>query len=362
MTPFRRPRRVAWIVNHRTLMHSEVPLFRRLGFEVFVPKVIPIDDPLYRSGAVTHEFDDDLGLSRAALDVLNMHDFYRRRWSPTLARILNDEFDVVVTSISAYTTPIREAVQNFGGTVVARVFGREHPRQYLEFFDDAVGAQILSAIDAMGSRFVFGQAFDNLADVEDPVLRRRAHTITPALPQFVYERAGTWHGSGDHALMLCPAIADSPYYGARYDEMKRCFGHLPHRIFGRQLTPVEDPAVLDYLSDDALLDCYAAAPVFLYPSTEPRHVHYSPLEAMVVGAPVLYRHGALIDCLMSGADMPGACVDAAEMETKARALLAGDRNLADAIRATQEAIFAKFSIEVAYAQWASILAPIGSAA
>jgi hypothetical protein len=343
-------------------MQSEVPIFRQLGYEVFVPKVIPTDDPGYRSGAVTYEFDEGLRLSPAALRVLNAHDFYRRPWSPTLERILNEEFDVVVTSISAYLTPVMESVRAFSGTVVARVFGREHPRRYTEFFLGPQTAPCLTGIAAMGARFVFGQAFDNLADVEDPVLRARAHTITPPLPPFVYERAGTWRGGGEHAILLCPGIAESPYYGAQYDEIKRCFGALPHRIFGRQLTPIDDPAVLDYLSDDALLDLYAAAPVFVYPSTEPRHVHYSPLEAMVVGTPVLYRRDALIDTVMSGADVPGACVDAAEMDVKARALLAGDRDLADAIRATQDAVVRKFSIEVAHAQWAQILASVGAVA
>ncbi|HEY7134365.1 MAG TPA: hypothetical protein VIB48_04795 [Acidimicrobiia bacterium] len=343
-------------------MQSEVPIFRQLGYEVFIPKVIPTDDPGYRSGAVTYEFDEMLALAPSALRVLNTHDFYRRRWSPTIERILNEEFDVVVTSISAYLAPVLESVRAFSGTVVARVFGREHPRRYTEFFLDSRYGPFLSLIPAMGDRFVFGQAFDNLADVEDPVLRARAHTITPPLPPFVYERAGTWHGGGEHAILLCPGIAESPYYGAQYDEIKRCFGGLPHRIFGRQLTPVEDPTVLGYLSDDALLDLYATAPVFLYPSTEPRHVHYSPLEAMVVGTPVLYRRDALIDTLMSGADMPGACDDAAEMEAKARALLAGDRDVADAIRATQDAVVRKFSSEVAHAQWAQILAPIGAVA
>ena len=211
-----RPKRLVWIVNHRTLMEGEVPVLRGLGYEIFVPKVIPSDDPEYRSGAVTYEYDETLTLPLAALAVLNEHDFYRRVWSPTLATILNRYFDVVVTSVSLYTTPLEQAVRRFQGTVVARVF--------------------------------------------------------------------------------------------------------------------------------------------LYPSTEPRHVHYSPLEAMVVGTPVLYRRGGLIDLLAGRGALPGSCASAEEMHDKAAALLAGDRTLADEIRAKQPHVLCHFSDDLASRQWASALA------
>ena len=120
--------------------------------------------------------------------------------------------------------------------------------------------------------------------------------------------------------MLCPEIAASPYYQAIYDAMKADFGTLPHAIFGRQSQPVDDAAVLPYLSEADLFAMYAAAPVMVYPSAEPRHVHYSPVEAMIVGTPVLYRRGALLDRL-AGTTLPGACVDADELRAKAGRLL-----------------------------------------
>jgi glycosyltransferase involved in cell wall biosynthesis len=150
-------------------------------------------------------------------------------------------------------------------------------------------------------------------------------------------------------------VSDGAYYQAIYERDKRDFGDFPHLFFGRQLGPVNDAAVLPYLTDSALLDLYAATPVFIYPSTEPRHVHYSPLEAMVVGAPVLYRRGTLID-LLAGADLPGACADIVEMREKARRLLAGDKVLADAIRATQERVLGTFAVNLIRQQWTAVLA------
>ena len=84
-------RRLLWIVNHKTLMPAEVPILRSLGWEVFVPKVVPDHDPGFRSAAITWEYDAALGLPRTALAVLNRHNFTsttgRLRWQRSSTRI-----------------------------------------------------------------------------------------------------------------------------------------------------------------------------------------------------------------------------------------------------------------------------------
>ncbi|HWD73836.1 MAG TPA: hypothetical protein VG371_01770 [Solirubrobacteraceae bacterium] len=277
-----RPKRLLYNVNHRTLGQAEVPIFRELGYEVFIPKVVPGDDPEFRSHELTYEHDASLTCSAATLAVLNHHDFYRAAaWTPTVKMIVNREFDVVVVALSAYLTPLAEAVTNFAGLVVARAFGREHPYRYTDHFTEQSRLSLLSAMEDMGDRFVFGQGYDNLAEIENAPLRTRRHTITVPLPERIFEAGDTWTGDGTAAIFICPGILDHVYYRERYDEIKRDFGDLPHAIFGRQATPVADPDVLPYLTDAGLGELYAQAPVFVYPSREARHVHYSPIEAMV---------------------------------------------------------------------------------
>lgn len=355
-----RPRRLLWVVNHKTLLPAEVPIFRELGYEVFIPKIIP-NDPDYRSAVVTYEYDASLTLSRHALDVLNAHEFYGQTylgntWSPTVCGILNAEFDVLITSFSAFVTPVRESVRKFQGTVMARVFGLEKTRSYAGILDWLGLGDVVDVAEARGRRFVWAQGYDNLADVEPPGLVRHAHTVTVPLPEHIYRYADTWRGGGGEAILLCPDIRMvGGYYKAIYDGIKRDFGDLPHRIFGRQVEDIPDPNLLRYLSLDRLMDVFATAPVFIYPSEEPRHIHYSPIEAMVVGTPVLYRRGALTDNITGGADLPGACATTEEMRDKALRLIAGDAALAEAIRATQQRVVDTFSMDLARRQWAAVL-------
>jgi hypothetical protein len=352
--PEGRRRRLLWIVNHKTLMRSEVSILRSIGWEVFVPKIVPDHDSGYRSASITHEYDDYLGLPSPTLAVLNNHNFYERAWSPTVATIIGDHFDALVAHFSCYTITLSEAARKFRGLVVARAFGREHPRTYSEFQEYGQRKDLLSEIASLGERFIFGQAYSNLAEVESPVLQSRAHTITVSLPDELFKHCGSWTGGGQEAIFLCPAISGL-YYRSIYDRIKHHFGSLPHRIFGRQIQSVDDPAVLPWLTDEQLIQLYATAPVFAYPHTEPRHLHYSPLEAMVVGTPVLYMRGALIDQLADRANLPGACADFDEMRRKAERILAGDLSLAEAIRSAQSRVLDLFSYQVARRQWRSVL-------
>ena len=187
---------------------------------------------------------------------------------------------------------------------------------------------------------------------------RRCRSVrTPSpyrCPNSFYGHRDTWAGGAAKAIFLCPSVAPGAYYGEVYKGIKRDFGDLPHIIFGRQTMPIDDPAVLPYLTDDELWALYRYAPVFIYPSDEPRHIHYSPLEAIIVGTPVLYRRGALTD-VIAGEPLPGACANTAEMHDKAGRLLGGDRDLAEAIRASQGRILDAFAPDLARRQWAAAL-------
>jgi hypothetical protein len=345
--------RLLWILNHKTLLPAEVPILRSLGFAVFIPKKLP-NTPDYASTIVDYSYDAELGLSDEALEVLNSHKFYEEPWSATLVKILNLYFDIVTTSV--YPLPLIETVRTFRGCVFVRVFGREKPARYTPFFENGTHPSMLEQIEAMGSRFVFAQGFDNLGQIEDVRLSRRARTIAVTLPDSIWHRKDTWMGGRPEILLHCPHI-HTAYYAHRYAELKEIFGGMEHVIFGPQDAPVDDPAVLPYLSDDDLLKLYTDTSVFAYLSVEPRHLHYSPIEAMIVGTPVLYRSGGMLDHL-AAQPLPGRCGDIGEMREKARRLQMGDREFASMIRRSQAQIVAAFSTSVAKRQWADVLSEV----
>jgi hypothetical protein len=349
------PRRLIWSTNHQTLLRTEVPLLRTLGWEVFVPKIWPDDDPAFRSGQSSSEFDEGLQLPRDELTLLNDHDFYSDAWSPQLEEVINRRFEIVMGHLTIYTMALSEAARKFHGQVVARAFGREHPRTYAELAAASERPQLLDEFAALGERFVFAQGYRNLAEIEPDPLRAQAKTAGLTLPALVTSAAHSWRGNGTRAVFLCPRIDPATYYGQIYRDIKRDFGDLPHLIFGKQLSAIDDPAVLPTLDDSELIELYRGAPVFVYPSREPRHVHYSPIEAMCVGTPVLYFRGTLLDAISEGSGSEGACTTTAEMRAKAQQLIAGDTALARRIIRDNARVLEAFDDAAARVEWADLL-------
>ena len=159
--------------------------------------------------------------------------------------------------------------------------------------DDARPA-LLTELAAIGDRFVFAQSYDNLAEIEDEPLRSRgAHRHGAAAAGRSTERAGDLAGRWQRRPLPLPR--DQRHRRttrASTAGIKRLFGDLPHRIFGRQFGPDlrSRRAAVPERRRAASIST-RPAPVFIYPSAEPRHLHYSPLEAMVVGTPVALPPG-----------------------------------------------------------------------
>ncbi len=343
--PAEKPRRsrlrVLWILNHTTLRPAEVPVLESLGLEVFVPNVEPAEYP----SSSTLESD--------TLKILNHHYFYTEKWSRELTDLINREFDAIITSV--YETPLNEALTCFRGPIFARVFGREAPFNYGDLFKVYKSADLIARA---GSRFVLAQSYDNIADLEDYQLKSRAHTVAVGLPQHVLKHRNTWKRARDEVLFLCPHIEANPYYRSQYDTIVQAFPHMRRLIMGRQATMPDDKSILGTITDDQLFELYRSCAVFIYVSPEERHLHYSPLEAIVVGMPVLYRAGSQL-AVLAGRKLAGECATLEDMRSKAEQLVRGDADLQAAILADQEQILAPFDASLIREQWRQAFKRVG---
>jgi hypothetical protein len=151
MTPLRflahpmlyKNKRILWLLNHKTLMQYEVPLLLKMGFEVFVPKIIPRTTE-FRSGAVDFSFDESLTIPAHVLRILNSCHFYQRNWPRDVVFYMNRYFG------SAFVMPIeeqfRESVINFEGNLLMRAFGLINTESYHEDLNGIYGEQVLRKI------------------------------------------------------------------------------------------------------------------------------------------------------------------------------------------------------------------------
>lgn len=347
--PWLRQRRVLWILNHKTLLPAEVSILESFRFEVFVPILTPSGETCPNARA---RQDKPLTISAKSRAAIRNHGFYTEAWPTPLRKLINNAFDLVVTSI--INVPFIQTLQHFKGPIIARVFGREEQRNYTQIFRSY---ECTDLIKKASDRFMLGQAYDNIGAIEEDFLKQRAKTIGCAIPELIWKKRNTWSRCQDDLLFICSHIEKNSYYRKKYEDIKSVFGSDGYTILGTQTGSLGDPNVIGYVSEDELFRRYAASAAFLYISPEERHLHYSPVEAIIVGIPVLYLRGSMLATL-AGAELPGECRSLEEMREKSARLVRGDMALQQAIITTQTRILTSFTDEVIKAQWKAALASL----
>jgi hypothetical protein len=351
----RKNKRILWLLNHKTLMQYEVPLLRSMGFEVFVPKIIPRTAE-FRSGAVDFSFDESLTIPEHALRVLNSCCFYQRNWPSNVVFYINRYFG------TAFVMPIegqfRESVTNFEGNLLMRAFGLINTASYHEDLRNIYGDQVFCWINAVRHRFWFAAGYEQLKECEPSLFTERSVYLPIGLPSAYWKNANTGTGTDKRILFLCPSIVKNPYYAAIYKQFKREFGDFPHVIVGKQDIPVNDPHVLGFVSDQELLDLYKTCSVLLYPSREKRHVHYFPVEANVVGTPIIFYDDSLL-ARVCNRKVKGAVSSVMEARQLIKAVLEGDADLIASLKKDQKDIAYFFSDEYCKRNWQKSFAASG---
>lgn len=348
-----RPKRALWLMNHTTLRAFEVPLIQSFGYEVYLPKSFPYDEGNL-SASVDYAYDSALTLDERDLETLNTKNLYTTLDDETV-EIINRNFDVAFMGF--FPEQLSTIVQRFDHTIIMRPFGLANGVTYTHVISAHLGMNFFRRLESAGSRFWFGQAYPNLAEIEEPPLRSRAVT----LPLGLADTIGTpWKGDLKQVLFVCPRIGTSSYFRNVYLAFKELAKNLPHAVAGAQPIPVPDERVLGYLTRQAYDDVLSRSRVMYYHSQEKRHLHYHPLEAVKIGMPLIFMADGMLDEL-GGRTLPGRAASVEEAQKKLKRVLDGDRRFTREIIASQKTLLKEFSLEHCRDEWRKNFTTIAAA-
>lgn len=321
-------RRVMWLLNHTAARRFEVPMLKRIGFqEIYLPKIIP-QDVGFRSADIDFTEDANLTIDPEFLETMNRIDWYRPV-SPEIWRRASQDFDVAFF-IGYDSNAVAALLENFQGAAIWRAYGLNGDATYTQLAQRAPETE--SLISRARGRFWLGQAYDNLADIEDEPIKGRAVYLPLGMANAASR--DQWEGGDPRVLFVCPDIVFNSYYHKVYDDFRRDIGDLPHAIGGAQPLKVDDPNVLGFLPlEDHRRNMRRMSAMF-YHSREPRHVHFHPFEAVQSGMPLVFMADGLLDRL-GGRGLPGRAETVDEARGMLTRLLAGDRGLIDTLRDAQ---------------------------
>lgn len=338
-------KRILWLLSHVALLDMEPAVFEELGYEVYTPK-IPLFDI---SAGITYKYDKTLSLPQDVIERLNQVDFFQRNIDGEVYEILNEYFDVCIVG----STPdlLRNIINKFKGVIAYRAFGRISAEEsHTLMIAKTLGVSYLKKIEDMGKRFFFLQISENIDEIECECFRRRSLYVPIGFKKGQLP-VNEWKGTENKILFVCPRIGISDYFKNVYNNFKHEFKEFPYIVAGSQPVRIEkDENITGYLGTDEYKKLFLDCKVMFYHSQEPRHIHYHPLEAIMVGMPLIYMAGGQLDVL-GGDKLPGRCKDYSEARKKLKKVLRGDRAFINKVVKSQCKLVEKYNYDYCKDKW-----------
>lgn len=344
-----RHKRVLWLCNHNTLMDFEVPLLISLGYEVYVPKLIPFAEMAF-STRITHEYDKTLSIDKSDIEVLNTFNFYDDKYTGRIINLINKYFGSAF--VVFIENPLRIFSHYFQGNLYYRVFGLAGKYSYSDILDElGIGASDNS---------YFAEAYSFLNEVERGGLKEKA-TYLPLgmdVSKYLSYRTIPFKERDKDILFVCPRIDKQQYYNNIYKNFKTNFKNYLYTIGGKNPKHYNnDKGIIGYLEDDEFIKLYSEHKVLFYHSTEPRHIHYPPFEAIASGIPVIFMAGGMLERLVEkGKLLPGRCNSIKEAKVKINRICSFDMDFIEQVLKSQQDFLYELSFDNCYKVWKRNLA------
>jgi len=347
-------KRILWLLNHTTLRDSEIPMLIRLGFEVYIPKIVPSDEA-NRSASVSHEYDNSLSIPPGLLKLLNQFDFYTRPWPRSLATKINKYFGITIAAI--FPKMVNAVCGAFEGDIFLRAFGLAQTETYANVFRKNYSKKTCERIKN-GDRIWLATNIATVIDNEPSWLQHKSIYLPVGLPANIYQHGDKWRGEQAKILFVCPRINSSSYYNQIYRNFKRLFGDIPHVIAGAQSEEVwDDPNVTGYVKQEEFVEIFKSCKVMYYHSQEERHLHYHPIEAMIYGMPVIFMSGGVLEFLAKK-QLPGCCDTLEKARIKVQRILSGDKDFINEVTMSQKIILKEFETQHVEDRWHENFIPL----
>lgn len=319
--------RILWVCCHLVHRYEEVPLLLEAGAEV-IPILGTRKDGQEFEPQYDDEFDPLYPAWRASCTLpVWVAERIRRinLQQPTAeeAAFINEWIDVIM--IASYIQLVERTVQWFRGKIVYRVFGDTVPYGLVGKYHN-VDFNIIGQY----SDYYWSPILKALSREEDVRLARNELY----LPAFVTPERLPWRWQEqDSARLVSTAVSyidKSEFYRNKYLMFREAFRGLDYVVLGKNdKTSVHcsDSFIAGFLPFELMMGRLCNTRIFCYGGAMvPTHVHYTPIEAIAMGVPVLFHEncGLAHEALLNGISedvlrWSGMCIDYRQMAIIAKA-------------------------------------------
>jgi len=222
-----------------------------------------------------------------------------------------------------------QLIKNFKGMIYYRIFGDSV---------DHVYAPILRQYASPNVKYIF--CFSEIYTYETSLSSffnsNNSYIIQSGCSDyFIKTYENKYKGTTNKICFVCSKINECPYYTAIYKQFMKNIGtNFEYILLGKNNETLIDNNKFNNLSDDAYFNKMSECKLMYYHSMEPRHLHYHPIEALIIGLPLLFHKESLLNGILMNS--PGKCNDINEVHAKIDRILNNDVEFINEIKKEQQ--------------------------
>lgn len=343
-----------WYCSHETLRYEEVPLWIEAGVEIIPsmgdPKYIRYDQdynnersPLYPDWRTSCTIPPSIVDRIRGIDI----DRSRGKVSKEEAELFNRWIDIMY--IASFSDIASNVMDWFQGYIVFRVFGNGDRTSYTEITRES--PVVLRKFNAC-PRYVWSPILFGLDELEDARMIKNKLFVNAFVSP---KRMGhTWAFEESlPTIVTTISYLDDPGHPAR--DLNAAFfdyfSDIPYRVLGkndRSANVGPEALITGYSDHETFFSTIAKARIFVYIGAGSYyHLHFTPLEAVSMGVPVLFLESSGIakEARIQGVtDLAlieaGMCASIAEIRQRVLSLF-HQREALQLLASTQQALFGK---------------------
>lgn len=296
--------RIFYGASHRVLRFEETPLFIQAGFEIIPARIHwdhfknqepHADDPahpLYPNWRETCSLSEEIIKKIQSVDLFKYQNLNTEsgRISKAQADLLNQYIDIIY--IPNLLPAVPRILTWFKGLTLFRIYGEGKIMTYDEWAEQSgVDLNLLKKYD---QRYISMPMLYSLNGIEhQSILGNHIFHLSPCVSKSRLPKR--W--KGEKAKKICNTalsyIYENPHWTEMYHELCTLFQDKPIQFLGKNNKHLpelkNDARVMGMIADDsdyldALIDCRC----LIDPGNSPFHTHYTPLEAIHMGIPVIF--------------------------------------------------------------------------
>jgi glycosyltransferase involved in cell wall biosynthesis len=334
-------KRLLWLCTHRTQWREELPLLLEAGFEVVPAKWGHRDYPVHENPEDPYYIQS--WRSQCTLPVALVEELRAVNWFHDAPRdmgaLANQVFDAVI--ITTFPDTLLSFARWFSKPIFYRVFGLAGEGAYSDLFRSPDFQQLWATPAYRNNLYHWCPILPTLRQAEDVALIRNEIVLEPCVSPERLPAHWQMEKAEPCVALVLSRVAEAGYYGDRYLAEVAYYGKLYTRIASRFRVGPEpirlrilgqnqpgafgDAEILGPLPEWDFCSSLARATAFFYQGESICHLHWSVLEALAMGVPVVMMQSGYLAWLLiqvAGLQARGQTHGVVEGLDEARTLLA----------------------------------------